>query len=65
VGALVWRKTRMPGVAALCGLMVFASNPIYHIGPLARLHLTMVMFELLAIVFIADQTTPATAGATW
>jgi hypothetical protein len=53
VGTVVWRKTRMPGIAALCGLMVFASNYIYHIGPLARLHLTMVMFELLAIVFIA------------
>jgi hypothetical protein len=54
VGAVVWRKTHMAGVAALCGLMVFASNYIYHIGPLARLHLTMVMFELLAIVFIAE-----------
>ena len=54
VGAVVWRKTRMVGVAALCGLMVFASNYIYHIGPLARLHMTMVMFELLAIVFIAE-----------
>ena len=54
VGAVVWRKTRMAGVAALCGLMVFASNYIYHIGPLARLHLIMVMFELLAIVFIAE-----------
>ncbi len=54
VGAVVWRKTRLAGVAALCGLMVFASNYIYHIGPLSRLHLIMVMFELLAIVFIAQ-----------
>ncbi len=54
VGAIVWRKTRMASVAALCGLMVFASNYIYHIGPLARLHMTMVMFELLAIAFIAE-----------
>jgi len=58
VGAVVWRKTRMSGVAALCGLMVFASNYIYHIGPLARLHMTMVMFELLAIVFIAESDDP-------
>ena len=54
VAAVVWRKTRLIGVAALCGLMVFASNYIYHIGPLARLHMTMVMFELLAIAFIAQ-----------
>jgi hypothetical protein len=51
---VVWRKTKMAGVAALCGLMVFASNYIYHIGPLARLHMPMVMFELLAIAFIAE-----------
>ena len=54
VGAVVWRRTRMAGVAALCGLMVLASNYIYHIGPLARLHLVMVMFELLAVVFVAQ-----------
>ena len=54
VGAVVWRKTRLAGVAALCGLMVFASNYIYHIGPLSRLHLIMVMFELLAIIAIAE-----------
>jgi hypothetical protein len=54
VSAVVWRKTRLAGVATLCGLMVFASNYIYHIGPLSRLHLIMVMFELLAIVFIAE-----------
>jgi len=54
VAAVIWRKTRMASISALCGLMVFASNYIYHIGPLARLHLTMVMFELLAIVFIAE-----------
>ncbi len=58
VGGVVWRKTRMAGVAALCGLMVFASNYIYHIGPLARLHMTMVMFELLAIVLIAESDDP-------
>jgi hypothetical protein len=58
VAAIVWRKTRMAGVAALCGLMVFASNYIYHIGPLARLHMTMVMFELLAVVCIAESGDP-------
>ena len=53
VGVVVWRRAKMGGVAALCGLMVFASNYVYHIGPLARLHLIMVMFELLAVVFVA------------
>ena len=54
VGTVVWRKTRLAGVAAACGLMVLASNYVYHIGPLARLHLVMVMFELLAVVLIAQ-----------
>ena len=54
VGTVVWRKTKLAGVALLCGLMVYASNYIYHIGPLSRLHLIMVMFELLAIISIAE-----------
>ncbi|MBN1888403.1 MAG: phospholipid carrier-dependent glycosyltransferase [Thermoflexales bacterium] len=54
VGWIVMRKTRQAALAALCGLMVFASNYIYHVGPLARLHLTMVMFELLAIAVLAE-----------
>ena len=58
VAAIIWRKTRMAQVAALCGLMVFASNYIYHIGPLARLHMTMVMFELLAVACIAQSGDP-------
>lgn len=52
VGWIVYRKTRRVELAAMCGLMVFASNYIYRIGPLARLHMTMVMFELLAIAFL-------------
>jgi len=31
-----------------------ASNYVYQIGPLARMHMTMVMFETLAIAFIAE-----------
>lgn len=58
VGWVVHRKTRQSGLAALCGLMVFASTIIYHVGPLARLHMTMVMFELLAIVFLAESEDP-------
>jgi len=31
----------------------YASNYVYHIGPLLRQHMTMVMFETLAVSFIA------------
>lgn len=39
---------------ALSGLAFWASNYVYQIGPLCRLHTTMVLFELLAIVCIAN-----------
>jgi hypothetical protein len=38
---------------ALCGLAYLAANIIYQIGPLCRLHPTMVMFETLAVTTIA------------
>jgi len=57
IGAIVYRvvqrQTRDRPIAALSGLMVFASNFVYHIGPLFRQHMTMVLFELLAVVAIA------------
>ncbi len=53
VGVVVYRHTRDRPIAALSGLMVFASNFVYHIGPLFRQHMTMVLFELLAVVAIA------------
>ena len=40
-------------VAALSGLAFIASNTVYHIGPLNRQHMSMVMFETLAIVTLA------------
>lgn len=40
-------------IAALAGMSFLASNFIYHIAPLLRQHLLMVMFETLAIVIIA------------
>ncbi|MBN1813453.1 MAG: hypothetical protein JXA14_16570 [Anaerolineae bacterium] len=36
------------------GLGFFASNYVYQTGPLCRMHLTMVMFETLAVAFIAE-----------
>ncbi len=39
-------------VAIASGLAFLASNIIYHIGPLLRQHMTMVMFETLAVVIL-------------
>lgn len=41
-------------VAALAGLAYLASNTVYHIGPLFRQHASMVMFETLAVVVLAN-----------
>lgn len=40
-------------VPLLSALGFLASNYVYQIGPLCRMHMTLVMFELLAIAFIA------------
>jgi 4-amino-4-deoxy-L-arabinose transferase-like glycosyltransferase len=40
-------------IALLSGLAFLASNIVYHIGPLFRQHMTMVMFETLAVVVLA------------
>jgi len=41
-------------IPLLSGLGFLASNYVYQIGPLCRMHMTMVMFETLAIAFIAE-----------
>ncbi|GAB4430816.1 MAG: hypothetical protein Kow00106_25310 [Anaerolineae bacterium] len=61
IGAVVYREERHRAVAALAGLAFLASNYIYHIGPLFRQHMTMVMFETLAVAVLA--TTPALTHA--
>ena len=53
IGYAVQRATRQRIVAVIAGLCYIASNYIYHIGPLFRQHITMVMFETLAIVALA------------
>jgi hypothetical protein len=40
-------------IALLSGLAFLASNMVYHVGPLVRQHMMMVMFETLAIVIFA------------
>jgi 4-amino-4-deoxy-L-arabinose transferase-like glycosyltransferase len=39
-------------VAVVSGLAFLSSNFVYHIGPLLRQHMTMVMFETLAVVIL-------------
>ena len=54
LGYAVWRSERHRTIAALAGLAFLASNTVYHVGPLFRQHMTMVMFETLAIVVLAS-----------
>lgn len=49
----VYRDGKQRWIAILSGLAFLASNTIYHIGPLFRQHMTMVMFETLAVVVLA------------
>ncbi len=41
-------------IALLSGLAFISSNFVYHIGPLFRQHMMMVMFEVLAIVILSQ-----------
>ena len=52
--AIVRRKVGGWLIPLISGLAFLASNYVYQIGPLCRMHLTMVMFETLAIALIAD-----------
>ena len=60
--AVVRRKAACPErgrrgewlIPLVSGLAFLASNYVYQLGPLCRMHMTMVMFETLAIVFIAE-----------
>lgn len=49
----VYRDGQHRWIALLSGLAFLASNTVYHIGPLFRQHMTMVMFETLAVVVLA------------
>ena len=53
IGVVVYRAERHRLVAIFSGLAFLASNYIYHIGPLFRQHMTMVMFETLAVATLA------------
>jgi hypothetical protein len=51
---IVRRKTDGWFIPTVSGLAFLASNYVYQIGPLCRLHMTMVMFETIAIAFVAE-----------
>lgn len=53
IGYAVYRSGKNRWIAILAGLAFLASNTIYHIGPLFRQHISMVMFETLAVVILA------------
>lgn len=48
----IYRENKQGWLSAVCGLAFLASNYVYHVGPLFRQHLFMVMFETLAVVGI-------------
>ena len=53
IGYAVHRATHRWWLSSLSGLTFLASNYIYHVGPLFRQHMFMVMFETLAILLLA------------
>lgn len=50
----IWREEKHLWIGLIAGSAFLASNFIYHIGPLLRQHLLMVMFETLSVVVIAN-----------
>ncbi len=53
IGYAVYRASSDKPISLLAGLAFLASNYVYHIGPLFRQHIVMVMFETLAILILA------------
>ena len=53
IGYAVQRESRRWWLAIISGLAFLASNYVYHVGPLFRQHMFMVMFETVAVVWLA------------
>ncbi len=53
IGYAVQRTGKRWWLSILAGLTFLASNYVYHVGPLFRQHMFMVMFETLAVVLMA------------
>ncbi len=54
IGYAVQRESRRWWLAGLSGLAFLASNYVYHVGPLFRQHMFMVMLEMLAVVWLSQ-----------
>lgn len=52
IGYGVQREGKRWWLSALAGLSFLASNYVYHVGPLFRQHMFMVMLETLAVVYL-------------
>ena len=52
IGYAVQREGKRWWLSVLSGLAFLASNYVYHVGPLFRQHMFMVMFETLAVVWL-------------
>lgn len=53
IGYAVQREGERPWLWLLAGLAYLASNYVYHVGPLFRQHMFMVMLETAAVVWLA------------
>ncbi len=53
IGYAVQKAGKRWWLSALTGLAFLASNYVYHVGPLFRQHMFMVMFETVAVVYLA------------
>ncbi|MCP4422116.1 MAG: hypothetical protein GY805_36350 [Chloroflexi bacterium] len=53
IGYAVQKAGKRWWLSSLVGLAFLASNYVYHVGPLFRQHMFMVMFETVAVVYLA------------
>lgn len=58
IGLTVRRRTGGWFIPLICSLAYTASNFVYHVGPLCRQHITMVLLEVAALYFIAESNSP-------
>lgn len=65
IGYAVHRESQHRLIAVLSGLAFLGSNIVYHIGPLFRQHMTMVLFETAAIVVLANAVDVTESRRRW
>ncbi|HXF69162.1 MAG TPA: hypothetical protein VNK89_05105 [Thermoflexus sp.] len=65
VGLAVGQWTRRWTIGIWAGGMILASNYVYHIGPLSRSHMLMVLFETLAVLALAREEEFPAPRALW